>query len=72
MKSASSSQYIDAVIFEADLEARREIAIVVCDQCEVPAPIVALVIFLTDSNSVNEICSECYAELLSAKVGDLV
>ena len=72
MGVGDSPRYIDAIVFEADLDARREGVTGPCDRCRIPAALVALVIFLNKPNYLTFLCGDCYAELDRRKEVDVV
>ena len=72
MEVGDSPRYIDAMVFEADLDARREGITGPCDRCRIPTALVVLVVFMDNPNYLTFLCGECYAGLAQRKEGDVV
>jgi hypothetical protein len=71
MEAGDSLPYIDAMVFEADLDARREGISGPCDRCRLSTALVALVVFMNKPDYLTFLCGDCYAELIRRKEGDV-
>ena len=59
MEADDSRQYFDAMVFGADLDARRKGITRPCDRCWIPTALVALVIFMNKPDYLTFLCGDC-------------